>query len=153
MPRIRMTANDHDVNGKPLRYLGAMLGADVTPSFRQDLEAAIEADHPYEDASCDVREAAENGYTYVAAHLLMSATDELPNVGRVLWAHRFNRTLPDDFGTDLYDCADWSAHHAKYGRECDACGSYTYGEHESECGSCLAPLAETTDRDQPERAS
>lgn len=139
MPRITALANDHDVHGKPLRYLGAMLTTEVTRNFRHDLAVAIESDHPNCTANCcDISEALDKGYVYVAAHSLMSATDELPHLHRMLAAHRFNRTIPDDFGSNLYDNADWDGwkeHFDKNARPCD-CGSYCFAEPGQYCDNC-----------------
>ena len=144
MPHIKMVANDHDIHGKPLRYLGAILGTTITRNFRTDLHDAVFADHPCEyDNHCDIGEALKEGYVYVAAHSLMGATDELPHVYRVIDAHRFNRTLPDDFGTDMYDNADWEgwkAHFDKEARECPGCGAWCFAEPGDNCSNCLAIL-------------
>jgi len=144
MPRITFTANDHDVHGKPLRYLGGMLGTTVTRDFRADLTDAVHADHPCEnDSSCDIREAREQGYIYVAAHQLMDAT-ETPHVDRVIAAHRFNRTLPAEFGNDMYDNADWDGwkqHFYNNVRMCPSCEASNFEVSAGDnCGNCHAIL-------------
>lgn len=143
MPRIKMIANDHDIHGKPLRYLGAILGTDITRDFRADIAEAIYSDHPCEDSCCDVAVAREEGFTYVAAHSLMGAT-ECPKLEAVIAAHRFNRTLPAAFGSHMYDNADWEgwkAFHDEHGRECGSCGTFNYDDDDEQCGNCLAPMS------------
>src|SRR5690349_10330641 len=146
MPRITMVANDHDIHGKPLRYLGAILGEQVTRSFVVDLQRAVEADHDCNDSGCDIREAHEQGFTYVAAYLLQSATDETPHVSKVIWAHRFNRTIPANYGNLLADPPGWNEwleHFKENGVKCDACGTYNFDS--DTCSNCLATLPDTDD--------
>lgn len=145
MPRITFLI-DRDHNGKALTgYGGIPLGTDVSRDFRHDLANALEAEHGNcDNTSCDISAMMEQGYVYAATHSLQSATDELHELYRVLDAHRFNGTTPDDFGTHLYDNADWNdwkAYHDENSRECRSCGAFNYDTRQGwQCGNCLAIL-------------
>lgn len=161
MPRIRETANDHDVHGKPLRHCGAILGTRVTRDFRADLAEAIYSDHPCDDAaSCDVGAALDQGFIYAAAFLLSGST-ETPEVDKCIAAHRFNGTIPASFDTrktgyedaSISTCTTdwdaWCAYHDEHGVKCSSCGTYNYDPAPGDtCGNCLAELPREEDAEE-----
>lgn len=107
-----------------------------------DIAEAVHRDHACEDHGCDVREAAENGYPYSAAALLVGAT-ETDYTERVM---RLYRVSANPFVAPDWDA--WATHHATWGRRCAACGSYTYAAEDwepTQCANCLATLDERCD--------
>lgn len=117
----------------------------LTSDPNEDLAEAVAWEHPCEDSSCDIREANQNGFGAVAAFLLEGAT-ECPLVAAVADAHGFN--LSEVPHSPQWE--QWMEHFRKYGRECHACGAFTFADDTWEperCENCLAPLdtAETAD--------
>lgn len=119
------------------------------PWFYGYFDEALQHDHGgCQDSSCDIREALDNGYETVAYWLLDGATDP-GATATMVEAARFNlgdATVTRLLGTHLYDCPDWDdwkAHFDRYGRECAACGAFTFADdiwEPERCGNCLEPL-------------
>ena len=98
---------------------------------------AVHMDHPCEDyAGCDIGRARAEGYTYVAAHLLMGAT-ETPTINTLmeLFPGAFEPLLrrpaylvvnPTDAGWPA-GWPEWVTFHRTYGHKCPACEGYMYG--------------------------
>lgn len=111
-------------------------------SIEAALSRAVNKDHPCTDwAGCDIARARAEGFTYVAAWLLIGAT-ECPTMGTLmeLFPGAIN-LYPEPAGFK-----EWLAFHRKYGVKCDECGGYTYG-HDTwipeVCSGCLAALPAT----------
>lgn len=129
---------------------GETLQLSLTGDLRADVANAIDAEHgDCTDSACDIREAADAGFSLTAAHLLLGAT-EAPVLDAVLAEYLAANELPPEenpyIGFSMSEEFDWRTHHETYGFACDACGAYTYGgvgyepEH---CGNCLAALERT----------
>ena len=119
---------------------------------RADIAEAVELDHGCEDVACDIHAALANGFVFVAAHLLMSATDTEVTCEVTAWyLENGPEGFARDFGSHAYACAEWEAwreHHDRYARPCEECGSYSYAERDFEpleCGSCAADLVPTVE--------
>jgi len=150
MPRITLIKSNAGRAGQR-SYWGDILGTTITRNFRHDIESAVESEHSCDDTACDIGAALREGYSYFAAHMLMSATDELPTLYAVLDAHRFNGTIPADFGTHLYDNADWEGWKAYFDAnsvECPGCGAFCFpGDYDDTCSNCLTALPSRSDDD------
>lgn len=139
MPRIR-TVNDGQWRDPHRTTL------DISTSHREDLIAALEAEHlnACDSSSCDICAAAEAGHYLASARLLSGAT-ETPLLGLVDLAHRFNGTEDPDLGPDAEE-ADWQAWCEYFRgsrasgsvRRCSRCDAFTWND--STCGNCLADL-------------
>jgi len=111
---------------------GRTVTLDLTGDAREDLAAAVEAEHgDCTDNTCDIRVAYEAGYPYVAAGLLSGAT-ECPLVEAVAAYHGYD--------LDIYRSEDWQGwkdYHDRYSWEC-SCGSFVYDEdgNEYSCDNC-----------------
>jgi hypothetical protein len=121
----------------------------LTGDWATDISEALEEEHGQcEGASCDIREAMQNGFPLSAAHLLIGAT-ECPVIDAVWRAYDRADAIPEGEGfTEGFPASEWDgwkAHHEQWGRKCQACGSYTFAEtnHEPEvCANCHASLVE-----------
>lgn len=121
----------------------------LTGDWSTDVSEALEEEHGQcEDASCDIREAMQNGFPLSAAHLLVGAT-ECPVIDAVWRAYdRANAIPPGEGFTEGFPASEWDAwkaHHEQWGRKCPACGSYTYARDSwepEECANCHASLIE-----------
>ncbi len=144
MPRIT-TINVHPFN--EVQDIDDDETMPISRSFADDIAAAVEEDHDCDDSTCDIHHALEAGAPIAAACILLGAT-ECAHVDAVACAHKLNGTI-DPHWPNLYRVADWPvwiAYHDENGRECDACGTFTYDDS-SECGNCLAELPTTADDD------
>jgi hypothetical protein len=151
MPHITLVKSEAGRAGQK-SYWGDILGTTITRNFRRDLAHAVEAEHNCDDNHCDIGEALKQGYVYVAAHSLLSATDELHELYAVLDAHAFNHTLPAGFGTHLYDNEDWEGwkeHFDANAVECPGCGAYCFlSDGDNSCDNCLTTIREETEDDE-----
>lgn len=124
----------------------------LTGDWSTDISEALDEDHggcQCEGGSCDICEAAQNGFPLSAAFLLQGAT-ETPCISAV--AHAYDRAGIDPpegeslgQGWPKAEWDDWCAHHDEWGRKCPACGSYTFADLDWEperCANCLAELTE-----------
>lgn len=118
----------------------------LTRSWVADVEAAVEEEHgACEDASCDIAEALKHGFPLAAAYLLDGAT-ETPALDTVRATYEQANAIPE--GEDYLhnrpsEWDAWVEHFKKYGRACEACGSYTFATEMDEpeiCANCHASL-------------
>lgn len=126
---MRITATKHP-------YYGLVAMSETGDQYR-DLAIAVHSDHPCEDNTCDIREALEAGFPRIAALLLTSAT-EADTVRFLLCWYR----VPWDMYR-LPEWNDWKEHFDTYGRQCPACGAFSFASDHYEpetCGNCLASL-------------
>jgi hypothetical protein len=111
------------------------------------VDAAVRAEHYCNDPVCDIAMAREWDCPFTAAYLLQSAT-ETPLLDNVMAyvGRAYFEPKPRDWD-------DWVSVHKRYGRQCDSCGSYTYGDdywQPSECGDCLVPFPNSANEDDDE---
>lgn len=113
------------------------------------MSRAVFADHTCEDyAGCDIARARGEGYTYVAAHLLMGATETptIDTLTHTLFPGAFDGLLRREGGWPAgWD--EWTEFHRTYGIECEACGHYMYRGRDwtpEQCSNCLAALPDPT---------
>jgi hypothetical protein len=138
--RVRWDGQDQDLEAGygQIEPVPGSPGPGVLAARR--LEAAVRADHPCDDRSCDIAAALEAGFPHTAAWLLASATHDRPALTRLLAEGA--AALPAR-SEDCGDWAPWTAFHRRHGRRCPACESFTYGDEQAEpgqCAACLAPL-------------
>lgn len=100
----------------------------------EDLLVAVRREHRCDDSSCDIAEAASNGFGHVAAFLLDSAT-ECPMIEAVRKAYHIKNRHGVPRGWK-----EWYRHFRRVAWECEACGSFTFqselGEEPESCGNC-----------------
>lgn len=122
----------------------------LTGDWSTDISEAVTEEHGHcEDSSCDIREAAENGFPLCAAFLLQGAT-ETPVISAVAEAYERAGIDPPEGeslgqGWPAAEWDAWKAHHDQWARKCHACGSYTFADANWEpdsCSNCLASLVE-----------
>lgn len=116
---------------------------ELTGDAGHDIGRAVELEHPCDDDACDIATALAAGFPFVAAWLLVGAT-ETPLLDEVLEHYDQDcRDTPQDWD-------QWVAHHKQYARHCEACNGYTYGDDyytPETCGNCLAALPAIPDDD------
>lgn len=157
MPRIRTLKREGFERDSAWNHCALPdFDVEISGDYRRDIGAAVEFHHDGHDDACDICAAMDADCPLSAARLLSSAT-ETPMLDAVHRAHRFNGTaVPDRVSSSAPNMGwmpdDWDeyvAHFEQYGRECAACGAFTFadpsahgaqwGEPER-CGNCLDPI-------------
>lgn len=109
-------------------------------SLESAMSRAVNLDHPCTDlAGCDIARARAEGFTWVAAYLLMGAT-ETPHISMLMAVFPAG-TFPVGHNPQGWD--EWGEFHERYGVPCTACNGYTYGDDSwtpDTCSDCLQPL-------------
>ena len=112
-------------------------------TFEAAMSRAVNLDHPCEDyAGCDIARARAEGFTWVAAYLLMGAT-ETPHIGALMDCYPVGTFPVGRAGSDPLGWDDWVEFHNTWGVNCPACNGYTYGDHSwrpDVCSDCHKPL-------------
>lgn len=121
----------------------------LSGSFRNDIAEAVEMEHPCDDiAGCDIARALHEGFPFVAAFLLSSAT-ETPVLELVVRAHEFNGTAiearepfndRDTSNSAPEGWKEWGEFFAENTTQCPGCNAYSFPEADGVCPNCRGPL-------------